>query len=324
MCQYRVLIAAYPFCESQEAIFELFEQKSMTVVRNPHGHKLNTAEVTDLLTDIDAVIAGVEDVYSRQVIESAQQLKAICRIGSGYDGIDLTACRDKNVIVTYTPDANVQSVTELTIANMINLSRHITQSDRLLHGKTWQKTVGRLLTEQTIGIIGLGRIGKRVAQLLQPFGPTIHAHDIVPDHAYAEQHGIRFCDKQEILQQSDLITLHISYRPDNYHYIDRKTISRMKKGVLLLNTSRGSVIDEAAIIDALEERHIAAAALDVFEQEPYSGALTGLDNCILTPHIGGFAKRSLHSARVAACEECIRILSGEKTLNQVPVIDPEV
>jgi len=319
MSKYRVLIAAYPFCESRQAIFDLFEQKGISVVRNPHGHVLNTAEIGDLLADVDAVVAGTEGPYDRDLIDKAGRLKAICRIGSGYDNIDLVACRDKDVIVTYTPDANVQAVAELTIANILNLSRHIPQSDRALRADVWQKTMGHLLGELTIGIIGLGRIGKRVAQLLQPFGPTVLAHDIAPDHTFAEQHGIQWRDKQRILQQSDLITLHISYSPDNYHYIDRETIRLMRKGALLINTSRGFVIDEAALIDALKEKHIAAAALDVFEHEPYGGPLTKLDNCILTPHVGAFAERSLHSARVAACEECARILSGENPINQVPL-----
>ena len=319
MNQYRVLIAAYPFCESQDALLDRFEQKGVAVVRNPHGHKLSAAEITPLLAEIDAVVAGVEDIYSGLVLESAPRLKAICRIGVGYDGIDLAACREKKIVVTYTPDANVQSVAELTLANMINLSRHILQSDRLLRADTWRGKVGKLLCEQTIGIIGLGRIGKRVVQLLQSFGPTLLAHDIAPDYDFARQHAVQLCDKQQILQQSDLISLHTSHLPDNYHYLDREAIGLMKKGALLVNTSRGSVIDEAALVTALNEKQIAATALDVFEQEPYRGPLTKLDNCILTPHVGGFAQKSLHAARVAACEECIRILVGETPLNPVPI-----
>lgn len=317
----RVLIAAYPFCESRDDVFDDLAQQGMDVVRNPYGRKLTVAEAADLLTCVDGVIAGVEDVYTAQVIASARRLKAICRIGSGYDNIDLAACREQGVTVTYTPLANVQSVAELTLALMLNLVRHIPRADRLLHAGRWEKPMGRLLGELTIGIIGLGRIGKQVARLLKPFGPELLAHDLDPDLPFAEQHGIYCCDRQQILERSDLLTLHVSYSRTNYHYIDRKTIGLMKQGMLLINTSRGPVVDDGALRDALQTQHIAAAALDVFEQEPYDGPLTELDNCVLTPHIGAFAKRSLSAARVEACEECIRILSGEAPCSPVPMPD---
>ena len=323
MHNYRVLVAAYPFCEDHQTISELFEPKGITPVCNRHEHKLTMSEIAALIADVDAVIAGVEGPYGREVIEAAKHLKAICRIGSGYDNIDLAACRDRNITVTYTPDTAIQSVAELTVANMLNLSRHIPQSDHLVHAGTWRQTVGRLLGELTIGIIGLGRIGKRVMQLLQAFGPAVIAHDIAPDEVFARAHNIAWRDKQQILEQSDLITLHISYSENNYHYINDETIQRMKEGVLMINTSRGPVVDETALLEALREQHIAAAALDVFEHEPYSGPLAQLDNCVLTPHIGNFAKHSLYSSRIAACEECIRILSGEEPKNQVSVQNSE-
>jgi D-3-phosphoglycerate dehydrogenase len=145
------------------------------------------------------------------------------------------------------------------------------------------------------------------------------AHDIEPNNAFAEQQNIQLCDKQEILERSDLITLHVSGSQVNTHYIDRETIGLMKKSMLLINTSRGHVVGEAALIDALKEKRTAAVALDVFEQEPYSGPSSKYDNCILTPYIGGFANNSLNAARAAACQECIGILSGETPENQIPV-----
>lgn len=317
MNQYRVLIAAYPFCESKDEVVELFEGKGITVVRNPHGRIMNQKEIADIIQDVDAVIAGTEGPYGRKVIEGARRLKAICRIGSGYDNIDLAACREHNVVATYTPNGPVQGVAELTIAAMINLSRHIVESNRELHGGKWKKLTGHLLSELTIGVVGVGRIGKRVCQLLQPFAPTIIAHDLIPDYAFGEKYQIKWGNKKQVFRDSDLITLHISYNENNYHYVDREAISLMKRGAVLINTSRGLVIDEEILCEALKEGHIAAAALDVFEQEPYQGPLTQLDNVILTPHMGVFANKCLYSMRVEACEECIGILSGQPPRSQV-------
>jgi D-3-phosphoglycerate dehydrogenase len=216
------------------------------------------------------------------------------------------------ISVTYTPNAPSQGVAELTLGNIINLARHVIPSDRSVREGAWNRLMGGLINDLTIGIVGVGRIGKLVIQLLQPFRPNLLACDINPDLEFGEKYGLKWCSKEEIFKTSDVITLHIPGSKRNHNYLDREIISRMRTGSAVINTSRGVVVDEKALYDALVQKHLSGAALDVFVHEPYEGPLRDLDNVIMTAHIAASAKGSRYLMELGAVEDCIRVLRGEQ------------
>lgn len=308
--KYKILIATSPFGKVNPEPLEILKSTGFELVFNPYGRRLKHGEVADLVKDVDAVIAGTEP-YSEKFLKDSR-VKVISRVGIGLDNIPIAFCRGKGIQVSYTPDAPSQGVAELTIANIINLSRQILTSDHSVREGAWNRFIGSLLEEITIGIIGMGRIGKIVTRLLQPFNTKILGCDLLPDLKFGKEFNIEWHSKEEIFKRSDIITLHIPSNEQNYHYIDRKALSSMKTGSYIINTSRGPIIDEAALVDALLQKHVAGAALDVFEKEPYEGPLCQMDNVILTAHMGASANKSRYLMELGAVKDCIKILNGQK------------
>ncbi len=305
-----VFIATSPFGKAGRKPLDLLEETGWKLVHNPHGRRLKAGEIAGLIQDVDAVIAGTEP-YTREILQGANRLKVISRVGIGLDNVDMKACKELGIGVTYTPEAPSQAVAELTVCNIINLSRHVLSSDRSVRETTWNRHMGVLLEEMTIGVVGVGRIGKRACKLLQPFNTKILACDLKPDFQFGKEYGLEWVAKNELFQSSDLVTLHIPYHAHNHHFVDRETISRMKTGSYLINTSRGGIVDEEALTDALLQKHLGGAALDVFEKEPYEGIMAQLDNVILTAHIGASARASRFLMERGAAEDCIRVLRGQ-------------
>ncbi|MDA0990776.1 MAG: phosphoglycerate dehydrogenase [Verrucomicrobia bacterium] len=305
-----VLIATHPFGETGREPLEQLQQTGWTLHRNPYGRRLKAGDVEKHLAGIDAVIAGTEP-YNAETLSRAQQLKAICRVGIGLDSVDLHYCKAHNIQVTYTPEAPSDGVAELTLGNILNLVRHIQASDRSVREGAWNRLMGRLVNELTIGVIGVGRIGERVIRLLEPFGARILATDTNPAVHGRPLPGVTWCDLPTLLKASDLITLHIPLNAANRHFINRERIGCMRTGVMLINTSRGPIVDEAALTDGLLQKHIGGAALDVFESEPYEGPMTRMDNVVLTAHIGASARASRYRMELGAAEDCIRVLTGQ-------------
>ncbi len=313
----RILIATYPFGKSGSKPLDILEQSGHELVFNPYKRRLKQGEVEDIIQDIDVVIAGTEP-YDEPAMANATRLKAICRVGIGLDSVDLIAARNHAITVSYTPDAPSQGVAELTVANMLNLARHIPRSDKSVRESAWNRYIGFLLRELTIGIVGVGRIGKIVTRLLQPFGARILACDLEPDLEFGRMHNLEWCDKERIFHESDLVSVHIPHNARNHHYVDRMTIASMKTDSMLINTSRGPIVEEGALADALLQGHLGGAALDVFEKEPYEGVLTKMDNVVLTAHMGASARESRYLMELGAAEDCLRFLNNEPLENPVP------
>ena len=310
----RVLIAASPFGVTGRKPLDLLEQSGWEIVPNPYGRRLKAGEVNELLRDIDIVIAGTEP-YRADTLVNANRLKMISRVGIGLDSVDLDICRQKGIAVGYTPDAPSDAVAELTVANIIALARHIHASDRSVRENAWNRLMGRLVREMTIGIVGCGRIGSRVIRLLEPFQPRIKAFDLYPAVHGRPLPNVTWCGMDEILETSDLVSLHIPLNARNRGLIGRREIARMKTGALLVNTARGGVVDDKALEEALLQKHLGGAALDVFETEPYEGPLTRLDNVILTAHIGASANESRYLMELGAVENCLAYGSGHPMLH---------
>lgn len=299
----KVLITTSSF-DTSAAEIKALEEAGYEVVMNPHARRLTEAEVKALLTaDVAGMIAGVEPLTA-DVIKSAVGLRVISRCGAGLDNVDLDAAYERGVSVFSTPDAPTKAVAELTVGLMLDALRGITVQDRGIRNNGWDRPMGGLLGSCTVGLIGYGRIGRKVAEYAQGFGAKIIMHD---DLNRDDPHYASF---GTLLAQADIVSLHVPYNQENHHMINAAALGKMKKGAILINTSRGGLVDEQALVAALESGHLAAAALDVYEEEPYKGSLTGQKNAILTAHTGSYAKETRVEQEVMAARNVLKGLLG--------------
>lgn len=282
-----ILITTSTFGENDPSLIESIKEKGLEVILNPYIRKLAKHEVSKLMDRHQPIgmIAGVEPL-TKGILKKAKNLKIISRCGIGLDSVDLKAANELGIIVTNTPDAPTIPVAELTLGIILTLMRRIHLSDSSIRNGKWERPMGKLLYKKTVGIIGCGRIGTYLARLLVPFECTVLGCDIVDKSEECYQQ-VSF---GEILREADVITLHIPYSPGNDYFMNSRHINSMKKGAFLINTSRGGIVDEAALYDALKNSRIGGAALDCFEEEPYEGPLKQLNNVLLTAHIGSYAK----------------------------------
>ncbi len=314
----RVLLATFPYSQYDKAPLRLLEETGWEIVRNPFKRRLKPSDMNELMSGIDGIIAGTEPYTEEIFKKNSGSLKVLSRVGIGLDSVDFAAAEKYNVQITYTPDAPSRGVAELTVAQILNLSRYITNSDRSIRNHAWNRLIGWLLCERKIGILGLGRIGKLVVQLLKPFGCEIVVYDPNPDLKFIRENNLKLISCEELFQTSDIVSVHIPLEGNNHKFVSRELIGMMKTGSFLINTARGPVVDEAALTDALLQGHLGGAALDVFEKEPYEGILTKLDNVILTGHIGASARQSRLEMEYGATEDCIRVLKGLPPLRPAP------
>jgi D-3-phosphoglycerate dehydrogenase len=285
----KIAIALTSFAEHDFSPLNLLKREGFEVVINPFRRKLNKKETLDLCASCAGIIAGTEK-YDSEILERLTGLKVISRCGIGMDNIDLDAAKRLGIKLYNTPDAPTGAVAELTIGLILALLRKITIMDREMHGGVWNKRIGYLLSGKKVGVIGLGRIGRKVAEILNKMGADVFYSDpILKDKQKDPFHRIELKD---LLRESDIISLHLSYSEENHKLLGREEFSLMKPGAFLVNCSRGSIVDEEALYSCLKEGKLEGAAIDVFEQEPYHGRLKELDNVILTPHIGSFAKEA--------------------------------
>ena len=314
----KILITAVPFGELDREVLNLLSRNSRIEFNvNTFGRKLTEQELIGVISGYDIVIAGTE-TYTRRVMENAPKLKLISRVGIGLDSVDLEAADELGIIVSYTPDAPAPAVAELTIAQMINLSRKLPLADRKLREGQWKRYSGLRLSKSVIGIIGTGRVGSIVLKHLQTFNPEkIFVNDIVPNFDFYRKYNAELVEKEIIYKESDIITLHIPLTNATYKLISKKEMYLMKKNVCLINTSRGAIINEEDLYEYLFNNPLASVALDVFEKEPYNGNLIMLDNCIFTCHMGSMAEDCRINMEIEAVKEAIRLVNGESLKNLV-------
>jgi len=300
-----ILITTSSFGKNDPGATEKLKHAGFSVVLNPYGRKLTEAEVTGLIREHAPVgmIAGVEPL-TREVLQKAGDLKAISRCGIGMDAVDLKAANKLSIAVTNTPDAPTIPVAELTLGLMLSLLRKIHLSDASIRKGEWHRPMGNLLHGKTIGLIGCGRIGTYLAKLLSSFDCTVLGHDPVCQR----RNYYRLLDLSDMLSQSDIISLHLPYNAENHHLIDVEKIRMMKKGAMLINASRGGLVDEDALYDALVSGHLSGAALDCFEQEPYAGRLKELDTVLFTGHVGSYATEGRIMMEKQAVENLLEML----------------
>jgi D-3-phosphoglycerate dehydrogenase len=305
----RIQVTTHPFGACGQEPRRLLEAGDFDVHYNPFGRRIKTAEVAPLIRDCHAIVAGTEP-YTPEVLEEAKDLKVISRVGVGLDNVDLQYCLDRGIEVTYTPQAPADAVAELTLAHILSLLRFVHPSDRSVREKAWNRFLGFLVRERTIGLLGLGRIGKRVARLLAPFSARLLACDLEPDEDFARDHGLTLVAMEELFASCDLVSVHVPLTPENRFLVGAEQIRAMPPGSFLVNTSRGGVMDEKALLEGLQSGQLAGAALDVFCEEPYEGPLVRLENVILSAHMGASARHSRFLMERGAAEDCVRVLTG--------------
>ena len=283
----QILISTSSFNLDNFSELSAIRSSGIEVKLNPFKTRLTEDQVIELLgAESVGLIAGLESLNSR-VLRSATALKVIARVGTGLDSVDLGEATKLGIKVLNTPDAPTSAVAELTLGHILGLIRNIAKTDRQIRDNKWQGQMGSLLETKTVGVVGFGRIGQRVAKLVASFGAKVIVSDPYTDTTEYEN-----CALDELCQRVDVLTLHLPYVEKTHNLIGSRQFQLMKKGSFVINISRGGLIDEIALLQALESEHIAGAALDCFEQEPYFGPLSKLENVQMTAHMGTYARET--------------------------------
>jgi len=294
-----IVISTSSFDLDDNPAIERLQAAGLGITTNPFGRKLTEAEIGSLLTDsVVGLLAGVEPLTAK-VISAAGNLRVISRCGVGLDNVDQDAARDRDIQVLSTPDAPVDAVAEITVGLMLATLRRIPQADREVRNGGWPRLKGRLLKAQTVGILGLGRIGNRVAGLCSAFGARVIAYDRIAGESPL---SVTRVDLPELLSQSDIVSLHVPFDEATHHLINRESLAAMKPGAYLINTARGGLVDETALLEALQSGQLSGAGLDVFASEPYSGPLIDLPQVVLTPHLASSAVESRRAMESEAAD----------------------
>lgn len=284
-----ILITTSSFGTYDKSVVQTLEKINASITMNPYGRKLTIEEVDYFLKETSAVgmIAGVETLNSK-VLRAASELRVISRCGTELNNINLKETKALGIKVFNTPEAPVRAVAELTLGLILDCLRKITHANNLIRKKIWKAQMGNLLLNKTVGVVGLGRIGKEVAKLVGVLGANVIFSD--PNvFSFRKANKVSF---SELIRASDIISFHTSCTDNSPHLVGEQEFKKMKKGVIIINTSRGNIIDETALINHLSSGTVSSAGLDVFQAEPYTGPLIFNDNVVLTSHMGSYAKES--------------------------------
>ncbi len=308
----KILVSSPAFC--QPGLKKTVEDLGSVVdevVLNPYGRTLTKEEIFSLWDNVDGIIAGVEP-YTADVLEKApESLQVITRYGAGYNSIDIEAAAKKNIKVSNTPGVNAPAVADLALGLMLAIARKIPQYDAKTRQGNWTRYVGMGLSNNTIGIIGLGAIGKQVALRAKGFSMDIIAYDPYFDKDFANQLGIKESSLDEIFRKADFITLHVPVLPETENMVNKENLGKMKPTSYIINTARGELVDEQALYKCLSDQAIGGAALDVFKTEPlYESDLFSLDNIVVTPHLAGHTKESEYLMAKCSIDNTLDILKG--------------
>jgi len=290
-----IKVTSPSFSKSETLAGEL-RSKFSNINLNNKGEKYNERELIEYLKDADGAIIGLESMTSF-VLSNLPKLKIISKYGVGLDGIDLNYCHDNNIKVGWTGGVNKRSAAELALCFMLGLSRNVFNTAcKLKNDGMWDKNGGFQLTGKTVGIIGVGNVGKELAKLLEPFHCKVLANDIVEQSQYYSENGIESASKDRIFSEADIITLHTPYTKDTEYLVNSESLSKMKKSSYLVNVARGELVDQKSLKVALKSNLIAGAAIDVYESEPPTDfELLKMHNLFCTPHIGGNAEEAILS-----------------------------
>jgi D-3-phosphoglycerate dehydrogenase / 2-oxoglutarate reductase len=321
----RALITTVPFGQHGAGSLERLQAEGIEFTLNPLNRRLKEDELAALIGDFDLLIAGTEPITAR-VLDAASRLRLISRVGIGLDNVDLLAARLRGIHVSYTPDAPAPAVAELTIGLMIALLRHVAPADRALRSGMWRRMMGRRLDGLTVGVIGVGRVGRRVIRLLRGGFPStvVLATDLLPDEAFGLGQDVRWVDPATIYAASDIVTVHVPLTRATRNMVAKHELAQMKSSAILINTARGEIVNERDVADALRAGRLQGAALDVFEDEPYVGELASLDNTLLTCHMGSMSEDCRAQMEREAVDEVVRFVRKEPLIRLVPEAEYDI
>ena len=306
----KILITPRSLTKDGDPTLELLTQEGFELVFSTPGKMPQTDELIGLLPGCAGWLAGVEPIPA-DVLERAVDLKVISRNGTGIDNIDIQAARRLGIEIMRAEGANARGVAELTLGMILGLIRSIPFSDARMKRGLWERRKGLELQGRTLGLVGCGKIGQLVSRLALAFGMNVLAYDAFPDQRFAPASSFRFTTLEEVLANSDIISLHCPEQPNARAILDSERLRRLKPGVFIVNTARASLIDEAAIFEALHEGPVAGLALDVFDREPPDATpLLSDDRVIVTPHIGGYTTESVSRATLKAVENLLEFFKG--------------
>ncbi|HWR24345.1 MAG TPA: phosphoglycerate dehydrogenase [Feifaniaceae bacterium] len=310
----KILVTPTSFKKAENAAARaMLEAFADEIVYNDTGVPLQGDALLALLDGADGYIAGLDYITEAVVNNMPASVKCISRYGIGYDRVDIAACSKKGIKVTNTPGANATAVCELAFGLMLCAARDIPRLHRAVEAGDWPRSTGSELAGKTLGIVGLGAIGKKLALRALAFEMNVVAYDPYFDEAFAKAHGIKKLALDELLELSDVVSLHVPLTDATRHIINAERINSMKKGAVIINTARGGLIDETACATALIAGRLGGLGLDAFEQEPLlESPLKGLSNVIFTPHTGAHTAEAVSSMGTMAVQNLIDVLSGKE------------
>ncbi len=299
----RVAVGPSSFAAKSENPLEMLKKAGCEIVPNPFGRRLTEEEIIEHLKGVDGLIAGLEPL-NRKVLKSAPQLKAIARVGIGMNNVDQNAAREIGVKVSNTPEGPTHAVAEMCLAALLAIGRNIVPCNDALHKKEWDKRIGFSVSGTKVLLLGYGRIGRRFGELLHFMGAELMVCDpfLSEDDLSLREHLVEL---EQGLSEAAVVSLHIGGAEE---VLGAKQFEWMQDGVVLMNSARGELVNEDALVASLESGKVGAAWLDVFWQEPYQGALTDYPQVLLTPHVSTYSKQCRESMETGAVENLLRDL----------------
>ncbi len=316
--QCRLLVTPTSYGKNDPRLCSELESLVGEVLYNPTKRPLTSDELAKFLPGCNGYIAGL-DTIDRAALAAAGKLKVIARYGVGVDNVDLQAAREKGIVVTNMPGANSVSVAELTIALILALARQLPNAVAATRTGGWPRLNGVSLDGKSVGLLGLGAVGKQVARRLQGFDCRIQAYDLFPDEGFARGYNVALLPLQDVLGQSDFVSLHVPLTAETRGMVNSAFIAQMKPGAYLVNTARGELIDESALMEALKSGYLCGAALDVFAKEPpgADNLLLALPQVIVTPHCASHTDGATNAMGWMALRDCLAVLRGQEPTYRV-------
>jgi D-3-phosphoglycerate dehydrogenase len=300
----KVKVSNVAFSKNSYLVGKLFAEFPDAII-NEKGARMSNEELVGYFSDAEAAIVGLEAINT-ELLDKLPQLKMIVKFGVGLDNIDLEACKQRNITVGWTGGVNRRSVAEMTLGFMLALSRNLFSTSAQLKEGNWNKNGGFQLTGKTIGIVGFGNIARELVFLLKPFQCKILVNDIIDLSAVVSRFEVTSVSKDVLFQESDIITVHTPLTVGTRNLFNKQVFEKMKSSALLINTARGGIVNEVDLKLALQEKKIAGAALDVYEEEPpVDSELLQLENLICTPHTGGNSCEAVVAMGMSALEHLI-------------------
>jgi len=310
--RWKVLVSAPYMQRVVDRYRPLFAVSDIELVLPPVNERLDEADLLRWIGDVDGVICG-DDRFTERVLEAASKLRVICKWGTGIDSIDAVACRRLGIALRNTPNAFSEPVADSVLGYILCFARQLPFMDRMMKRGVWEKLPARALRECTLGVIGVGNVGKTVVRRAVATGMRVLGNDLVEMPAsFVAKTGITMVSKETLLAQADFVSLNCDLNPTSFHLMGDSQFALMKLGAVIINTARGSIIEEAALLRALESGRISGAALDVFEVEPLpaDSPLRRMDNVLLAPHNANSSPEAWERVHQSTIDRLLEVLKG--------------